>query len=59
MVVKLVQVAQRAGELPIPEKMKSEVGQGSGQPDLAEGVPAHCRGMHWMTFKGSFKQMVQ
>jgi len=29
---------------PIPRNIKDQVGLGSEQPDLAEDVPAHCRG---------------
>jgi len=28
-----------------PWKHSSQVGQGSGQPDVVEHVPAHCRGV--------------
>ena len=37
------QVAQRGGGCPIPEDTQGQVGWGPGQPDLAVGVPAHCR----------------
>ena len=30
---------------PIPGRVQGQVGQGFDQPDLVEGVPAHCRGV--------------
>jgi len=41
----LAQVAQRGGRCPIPGNIQSQVGWGSEHPDLAEDVPAHCRGV--------------
>ena len=41
----LEQVAQRGGRCPIPGNFECQVGQGSEQPDLAEDVPAYCRGV--------------
>ena len=41
----LAQVAQRGGRCPIPGNIQGQVGQDSEQPDLAEDVPAHCRGV--------------
>jgi len=41
----LAQVAQRGGRCPIPGNIPGQVGRGSEQPDLVEGVPAHCRGV--------------
>jgi len=41
----LAQVARRSGRCPIPGNIQGQVGGGSEQPDLAEGVPAHCRGV--------------
>jgi len=41
----LVQVAQRGGRCPIPGNIQGQVGWGSEQPDLAEDVPAHGRGV--------------
>lgn len=38
------QVAQRGCKSPIPGNIQSQVELGSKQPDLAENVPAHCRG---------------
>ena len=38
------QVARRGGRCPIPRNIQHQVGWGSVQPDLVEGVPAHCRG---------------
>ena len=35
----------RGGRCPIPGNTEGQVGQGSEQPDLAEDVPAHCRGV--------------
>lgn len=32
----------------------STVGQDSETPDIIEGVPAHCRGLDQVTFKGLF-----
>jgi len=29
--------------------------QGSEQPGLVEDVPAHCRGLGWMSSKGPFQ----
>ena len=37
-------VAQRGGGNPIPEDTQGQAGPGSEQPDLAVGVPVHCRG---------------
>ncbi|PKU34471.1 pol- hypothetical protein [Limosa lapponica baueri] len=51
----LAQVNQRGGRCPIPGNIQGQVGWGSEQPDLVEDVPAHCRGLDWMTFKGSFE----
>lgn len=39
----LSHVAQRCGRCPIPGSLQDQIGQGSGQPDLIEGVPAFCR----------------
>jgi len=39
------QVAQRGGRCPIPGNIQAQVGRGSAQPGLVEGVPAHCRGV--------------
>jgi len=41
----LEQLAQRGGGVPIPGSIQGRVGPGSEQPDLAEDVPAHCRGV--------------
>jgi len=30
---------------PLPRNIQGQVGWGSEQPDLAEDVPAHCRGV--------------
>ncbi|KAK4816181.1 hypothetical protein QYF61_012471 [Mycteria americana] len=40
----LAQIAQRGGRRPIPGNIQGQVGWGSEQPDLVEGVPAHCWG---------------
>ena len=41
----LEQVAQRSCGCPIPGSVQSQVGWGFEQPDLAEGVRAHGRGV--------------
>ena len=41
----LAQVAWRACRCPIPGTIPGQAGRGSEQPDLVEGVPAHCRGV--------------
>ena len=41
----LAQVAQRGGRCPIPGNIPGQAGRGSEQPDLAEDVPAHGRGV--------------
>ena len=41
----LAQVPQRGGRCPIPGNIQGQVGWGSEQPGLVEGVPAHCRGV--------------
>jgi len=33
------------GRCPIPGNIQGQVGWGSEQPDPAEDVPAHCRGV--------------
>lgn len=35
----------------ILEKIQSQIGQGSEQPDVVEDVSAHCRGVDQMSFK--------
>jgi len=35
--------------------VQGQVGQGSEQPGLVEDVPAHCRGLDYMTFKSPFQ----
>jgi len=37
------QVAKRYGECPIPGNSQDGAGWGSEQPDLAVGIPVHCR----------------
>lgn len=37
------QVAQRDNRCPMPGNIEGQVGQGSEQTDLVEGVPAHRR----------------
>jgi len=49
------QAAQRGGQCPILGNIQGQVGRGSEQPDLAEDVPAHCRGLDWMALKGPFQ----
>ena len=41
----LALVAQRRGGCPIPGDVQCQAGWGSEQPDLAVGVPVHCRGV--------------
>ena len=41
----LEQVAWRGGGSLIPGDAQGQAGQGSEQPDLAVGVPVHCRGV--------------
>jgi len=40
----LAQVALRRGGCPIPGNIRGHVGQGCGQPDLVEDVPAYFMG---------------
>jgi len=39
----LEQVTQRGDGCPVPQDSQGQTGQGPGQPDLAVGVPVHCR----------------
>ena len=39
----LKQIAQRGDGCPIPGDIQGQAAQGSQQPDLAAGVPLHCR----------------
>ena len=39
------QIAQRAGGSPVPGGIQGQAGPSSEQPDLAVGVPVHCRGV--------------
>jgi len=41
----LERVAQRGSGGPIPGNIQDQVGQGSEQPDLVNGVPARCGGV--------------
>ena len=41
----LEQVAQRGGGCPIHGDIQGQDGWGSEQPDLAGGVPVHCKGV--------------
>jgi len=41
----LEQIDQRGGGCSIPGDIQGQAGQGSEQPDLAVGVPVHCRGV--------------
>ena len=41
----LAQVAQRCGGCPIPGDTQGPGGWGSEHPDVAVGVPVHCRGV--------------
>ena len=50
----LEQVSQRGGRCSICGNIQGQVGWGSEQPDLFEGVPAHCREVDKMTLKGPF-----
>jgi len=51
----LEQVAQRGSRCPIPGTIQGQVGQSSEKPDLVKDVPAYCRGIGQMTFKGPFQ----
>lgn len=42
--VKLLTIAQRDGRCPILGNVQHQVGWVSEQPDIGEGVCAHCRG---------------
>jgi len=48
----LAWVAPIGGGCPIPGNIPGQAGRGSEQPDRAEDVPAQCRGLDWMAFKG-------
>ena len=39
----MAQVVQRGGRCLIPGDIQGQAGQGSEQPDVAVGVPVHCR----------------
>ena len=39
-------------DAPIPGDIQCQAGQSSGQPDLAVGVPVHCRGPGLNGLKG-------
>lgn len=54
-VVKHPQVALGGGGCPIHGNIRGQVGWGSGQPGLGEGVPAHSRGLGQMVLKGPFQ----
>jgi len=41
----MAQVAQRGGECPVRGDIQSQAGRGSEQPDVAAGIPVHCRGV--------------
>jgi len=41
----LEQVAERSCGCPLPGSVQVQAGQGSEQPGLVEGVPAHGRGV--------------
>ena len=41
----LAQFAQRGGGCPISGDIQVQAGWGSEQPDVAVGVPVHCRGV--------------
>jgi len=43
--VALAQVAQRSCGCPLPGRVQGQVGRGSEQPGLVEGVPAPGRGV--------------
>ena len=45
----LAQIAQGGGGCTIHGDIQSQAGCGSGQSDLVEDVPAHCRGDGLMT----------
>lgn len=41
----LEQAAQTGASILVPRDIKGQAGQVSEQPDLAVGVPLHCRGV--------------
>ena len=41
----LEQVVQGAGRCSIPGDTQGQAGQGSEHPDVAVGVPVHCKGV--------------
>ena len=41
----LAKVAQRGSRCPIPGDIQGQDEWHSGQPDIAVGVPVHCRGV--------------
>jgi len=43
-------VAQRTGGLPVPRETQSQAGWDSEHPDVAVGVPVHCRGVELDNF---------
>jgi len=51
------QVAQRGAGHLIPADVQGRAGPGSEQPDLAAGVPAHCRGVGPDELQGSLPSL--
>lgn len=41
--------------VPIPGNIQGQDIWSSEQPDLLENVPAYCRCLDWLTFKGAFQ----
>ena len=51
----LEQIVQRSTGGLIPGNIQGQVGWNSDQPGLVEDIPAHCRGLGYMTSKSSFQ----
>ena len=45
---------QRGGGSPVPGDIQGQAGPGFEQPDLAVGVPVHCRGVGLEHLQASF-----
>ena len=48
----MAQVVQRGSGCPIPGDTQGQAGQGSEQPDVAVGVPVHCKELDQTAFQG-------